>query len=91
MDNEAWKPLIGQVVVIDTHSPYVYVGMLDRVEDHFVILRDVDAHDRSEGASTKEKYILQCKLVGVRPNRKEVSIRKSVVLSVSRLDDVIEY
>lgn len=91
MDNAAWTPLVGQVVVVDTDSAFVYLGTLVRVEDHFVVLADVDAHDRHESTSTKEQYIMECRRFGVKPNRKEVSVRKSVVVSVSRLSDVITY
>lgn len=91
MDNAAWAPLTGKVVVVDTDSAFVYLGTLARVEDHFVVLTDVDAHDRHESTSTKEQYIMECKRFGVKPNRKEVSVRKSVIVSVSKLDDVITY
>lgn len=91
MDNEAWKALLDQKVVVDTDSQFVYLGTLARIEDHFLVLREVDVHDRSEGPSTKEQYIMDTKRYGVRANRKEVSIRKGLVVSVSRLDDVILY
>ncbi len=91
MDNEAWKPLVGQMLVVDTDSSFLYLGTLARVEDHFVVLRDVDVHDRNESQSTKEQYIMDARRFGVKPNRKEVSIRKSLVVSASRLDDVIAY
>ena len=91
MDNPSWTPLVGQVVVVDTNSSFVYLGTLARVEDHFLVLTDVDAHDRNESPSTKEQYIMESKRFGVKPNRKEVSVRKALVISVSRLDDVITY
>ena len=91
MDNEAWQPLIGKIVVLDTDSRFVYLGTLDRVEDHFVVLKDVDAHDRRESPSTKEQYIMDTKKFGVKPNRREVSIRKHLIISVSKLDDVLDY
>ena len=91
MDSEAWKPLVGHVVVVDTDSPFVYIGTLLRVEDHFVVLEKVDAHDRNESTSTKEQYIMEAKRFGVNANRKEVSVRKDKVVSVSKLDDVITY
>jgi hypothetical protein len=91
VDNEAWKPLVGRVLVVDTNSSYLYLGTLDRVEDHFVVLREADAHDKNESPSTKEQYIMDAKRFGVRPNRREVSIRKSLVVSVSKLEDVIAY
>lgn len=91
MDNDAWKAWIGQVVVVDTTSSYVYIGTLADVGDHFLAMKDVDAHDRNEGVSTKEKYIMEAKRFGVKPNRKEVSVRKAVIVGLSRLEDVITY
>lgn len=83
--------LVNQVLVVDTDSQFVFLGTLSRVEDHFVVLRDVDVHDRNEGPSTKEQYVMEAKRFGIKPNRKEVSVRKVQVVSVSRLDDVILY
>ena len=91
MDNEGWKRFVGQQVVVDTSSPYVYLGTLSAVEDHFVMLTEVDAHDRGEGPSTKEQYIMDAKRHGIRANRKEVSVRKSLIVSISRLADILVY
>lgn len=91
MDNAAWAPLLGKVVVVDTDSKFVYVGTLARVEDHFLVLENVDAHDSDETPTTKEQYVMECRRFGVNANRKEISVRKSLVVSVSKLDDVITY
>lgn len=91
MDSAGWARLLGQTVVVDTDSAFVYIGRLDRIEDLFVVLVEADAHDRHESTSTKEQYIMEARRFGVNPNRKEVSIRKETVVSVSRLDDVIVY
>lgn len=91
MDNEAWKPLVGQVLVVDTNSSWIYLGTLARVEDHFIVLTQADVHDRNESPSTKEQYIMDAKRFGVKPNRREVSVRKSQVVSASKLEDVITY
>lgn len=91
MDTDAWNGWIGQVVVVDTNSNFVYIGTLSRVIEHFVELKDADAHDRGEGLSTKEQYVMESKRFGVKPNRKEVSVRKSAIVSLSRLDDVLLY
>ena len=90
MDKD-WANFVGQLVVVDTDSMFVYLGTLDRVEDHFVVLKDVDAHDRRESPSTKEQYIMDTKKFGVKPNRREVSIRKQMVVSISKLDDILGY
>jgi small nuclear ribonucleoprotein (snRNP)-like protein len=91
VDNAAWAPLLGKVVVVDTDSKFVYVGTLARVEDHFLVLENVDAHDSDETPTTKEQYVMECRRFGVNANRKEISVRKSLVVSVSKLDDVIPY
>lgn len=91
MDTDAWKTWIGQVVVVDTNSSFVYIGTLVDVREHFVEMKDTDAHDRGEGQSTKEHYVMESKRFGVKPNRREVSIRKSAIVSLSRLDDVLLY
>jgi small nuclear ribonucleoprotein (snRNP)-like protein len=91
VDTDAWSGWIGQVVVVDTNSNFVYIGTLARVLEHFVELKDADAHDRGEGLSTKEQYVMESKRFGVKPNRKEVSIRKTSIVSVSRLEDILLY
>jgi hypothetical protein len=91
VDNNGWAAFVGTLVVVDTDSMFVYLGTLDRVDDQFVVLKDVDAHDRRESPSTKEQYIMDTKKFGVKPNRREVSIRKQMVVSISKLDDVMGY
>lgn len=91
MDSAGWDALVGKVVVVDTDSRFVYLGTLSRVETEFLVMTDVDAHDRRESPSTKEQYIMDTKKFGVKANRKEVSVRKSMVISVSKLDDIIGY
>jgi small nuclear ribonucleoprotein (snRNP)-like protein len=91
VDNAGWAVLVGQTVVVDTDSTYVYLGTLAEVQDHFVVLKDADVHDRRESPSTKEQYIMEAKRFGVKANRKDVKVRKAMVVSVSRLDDVLAY
>lgn len=87
----AWRKFVGKVVVVDTNSSFVYLGTLTKVSAYFVLLKEVDVHDRNETPSTKERYVLDTKRHGVRANRKEVSIRKEVVISLSLLDDIVDY
>lgn len=91
MDSSGWESMIGKIVVVDTDSRFVYLGTLDRVDAEFLVMKDVDAHDRRESPSTKEQYIMDTKKFGVKANRKEVSVRKSMVISISKLDDVVGY
>ena len=78
-------------VVVDTSSNFLYIGKLEEVGDDFVILRDADVHDCRQSPSMNEKYIMEAKKFGVRCNRRRVHIRLQEVISMSLLDDVIEY
>jgi hypothetical protein len=80
-----------QYVIIDTASHFIFIGRLQDSSDHFVTLSDADVHDRRESPSMNEKYIIDAKKYGVRCNRKCVHIRLEEVISLSLLDDVIEY
>ncbi|HVR85618.1 MAG TPA: hypothetical protein VMU54_14975 [Planctomycetota bacterium] len=91
MDSAGWETLLGKVVVVDTDSRFVYLGLLDRVEIEFLVMKDVDVHDRRESPSTKEQYVMDSKKFGVKPNRKEVNVRKTQVVSVSKLDDIVGF
>lgn len=88
-EQEEVAALVGSVVVLDTASPYVYVGTLKAWGEHFVVLADVDVRDSSEGRGGKERYLLDMRRHGVAKNRHEVTVRKSMVVSVSRAEDVI--
>jgi len=83
--------LMGAVVVLDTCTPYLYIGTLREWQEHFVVLSDVDVHDTSQSRSGKDLYVLEAKRHGFQKNRREVRVRKSLVVSVSRLEDVIEF
>lgn len=83
--------LIGSQVVLDTRSSFVYAGTLKEWGESFVTLTDVDVHDVSEGRAGKELYILEARRNGVQKNRSEVLVRKDVVLSISRMEDVLSY
>ena len=80
-----------KTVVVDTNSNFLYIGKLEEVGDHFVILSDADVHDCRQSPSMNEKYIIEAKKFGVRCNRKRVHIRLQEVISMSLLKDVIEY
>lgn len=85
------KPLIGSVVVLDVAAPFVYLGTLSSLSPAYIVLTDADVHDLRDSETTRELYLLSSARDGVRRNRKEVSVRRDTVLSVSRLDDVMDH
>jgi len=82
--------LRGRLVVIDVEAPYVYSGTLAELDAHHLVLEDADVHDLRDAGTTRELYVLETRMHGVRANRKKVLIRRNQVISISALDDVIE-
>ena len=83
--------LVGEDVVIDTDCSMTYIGRLVEWGEFFVTLADADVHDIAQGTSTKDMYAIEARKHGVQRNRRETIIRKARVISLSLLDDVIEY
>ena len=83
------EQFIGQDVVIDVESQYVFLGRLTVLQPGWLILRDADVHDLRDSKTTRELYVLDSRTDGIRVNRREVSIPTRQVVSVSLLDDII--
>lgn len=76
-------------VVLDTETPILYIGTLVDITDHALVLKDADMHDCRDGHANKEHYLAEASCDGVSPNRRRVVVSRSVVISVSRLVDVV--
>jgi hypothetical protein len=81
--------LIGQDVVLDLASPWVYVGRLSAVGVDYLVLEDADAHDLRDTATTREKYVRDCRLHGASPNRGRVWVNRRDLVGISLLADVV--
>lgn len=90
-EQEEIAEMLGAVVVLDTVTPFIYIGTLKAWQDHVIVLEHVDVHDVSDGRSGKEVYALEARRTGVQQNRVRVMVRKDQVVGVSRLSDVIQY
>ncbi|MEZ6125977.1 MAG: hypothetical protein R3C49_22850 [Planctomycetaceae bacterium] len=80
---------LNQAVVVDLEAPFVHVGTLSELNEHSLVLTDADVHDLRDSNTTRERYVLDSKLHGVRTNRRLVLIPRHQVVSISLLDDVI--
>lgn len=85
------EELIGALVVIDVVSPYVYLGKLVEHRADFLLLDDVDVHDLRDVNTTREKYVLDSRVHGIRANRRRVWLSLREVVGISRLDEVLPY
>lgn len=88
---ETLQTLVGKEVVVDTRSPWVYIGKLEAVQADSLLLRDVDVHDSGEISLPKERYLIASCETGIKANRRSVYVNLEYVVSVSLLDDVIRF
>ncbi len=88
---ETLKGLIGKDVVVDTRSPWMYIGRLESVQADSLLLRDVDVHDSGETPLPKERYVLAACETGIKANRCSVYVSLDYVVSASLLSEVIKY
>ena len=89
-DDPVWSDLLGRILVLDLASPYVILGTLTGVTPGFLTFDDADVHDLRDSKTTRELYVLESRRHGIRCNRKRVSVSLREIVSVSRLDDVVE-
>lgn len=88
---EKLQQYLGRQVVVDTSTSYLYIGTLTEFGDGYLLLREVDVHDTSQGSSTKERYILDSKKYTLKTNRSEVIVFMNNVVSMSFMEDVMTF
>ena len=81
------QPMLGQLVVVDCDGPFLACGRLESASAQHLELVEADLHDLREGSSSREVYTLETRQLGVRVNRRRVSLPLARVIAVSRLDD----
>ncbi len=83
------EEFIGQDVVIDLRSPYVCLGTLRRLDEHYLELGDADLHDLRDTDTNREYYVVSARRTGIKRNRKRLLLVRAEVVAISRLRDVI--
>jgi len=86
----AYQAFLSHAVVLDTGGPIVYLGTLTHVDEAGFVLENADVHDTRDGHAIKEVYINGVSIHGISPNRRRVLVMPSAVMSISKLDDVVE-
>ena len=79
---------LNEKVVVDLKSPFVCLGTLSRVDDHFLELKGADLHDLRDTDTSRENYVAASVRTGIKRNRKKVVLFRADVVAVSRLTDV---
>ena len=81
--------MLNEQVVLDTATPILYIGTLVEVTDQTFVLKDADMHDCRDGHANKEVYLAETRRNEVAVSRRHIVVMRSVVISVSRLGDVV--
>ncbi len=76
-------------IILDLQSMYVCVGTLIDQDHRYLVLENADLHDLRDTSTTRERYIIDSKVHGIRANREQVLINRLEVVGISLLDDVI--
>jgi small nuclear ribonucleoprotein (snRNP)-like protein len=83
------QDLIGQTVVIDLRSSFVCLGVLRGWSDQFLRLQNADIHDLRDSPTTRENYIAEAKLTGIKVNRRELRLAVRDVVAIANFADVV--
>lgn len=84
------EEFLNQHVVIDLRGEFVCLGTLQRIDDHFLELRNVDMHDLRDSDTTRENYVAASLTTGIKRNRRRLLLVRSEIVSIARLEDVVE-
>lgn len=86
MNQEEW---IGQTIVLDTRSPYTYIGILQSMDDQQYYLTDAALFDSREARIPQEVYLAECAAHGVAASRARIWVKQEHVISISLLSDIM--
>jgi small nuclear ribonucleoprotein (snRNP)-like protein len=89
VSDELLAPLLNHKVVLDMCSRYVCLGKLVRMDEHYLVLDDADVHDLRDSPTTRENYVVAARESGIKPNRKQVVIRKEEVVAIALFKHII--
>jgi hypothetical protein len=81
---------VGQVVVLDTQGPLIFIGTLERATGGTLLLVDADVHDTNDSRASKDLYVVETRDLGVRVNRRAAVVMRHQVASVSLLREVVD-
>jgi small nuclear ribonucleoprotein (snRNP)-like protein len=84
------QALVGQKVVVDLRSEYVCLGTLVSFDDQFLDMKNADLHDLRDTDTTRENYIAQSRVTGIKRNRKRVLVVRSEIVAIALFSDLCE-
>jgi hypothetical protein len=90
MSDSSWlAPFLGRSVIADCDGGYLVIGTLMACDGVAAAFADADVHDHAEANCTKEIYAIESRQIGVRANRRKVTVPQARIIAISLLEDVI--
>lgn len=90
MDETLLNSLLQAEVVVDVAAPFVYLGTLVGSDHRYLVLENADTHDLRDTTTTRDLYVLDAKRHGLNANRRRVLVSRDQIVSLSRLEDVLQ-
>ncbi len=87
MKNDLEK-FLKQPIVLDTRSSWLYIGVLEEVTGNSAVLSGVDVHHSGDTTTSKELYVMESKITGIKSNRNLVYVNLDYIVSFSPLEEV---
>ncbi len=84
------EAMIGKKVVVDLRSPYVCLGTLERMDDHWLELCHADLHDFRDTETSRENYVADSRFTGIKRNRRRLLLVRAEVVAVTLLEDIVD-
>ena len=84
------EEMVNHKVVVDMASPFVCLGTLVRVSDHFLELKNADLHDLRDTETSRENYVAASLTTGIKRNRKRVLLSRAELVAICLFDDVVD-
>jgi hypothetical protein len=84
------EELLNQKVVVDLRSEYVCLGTLVRIDERLLELKNADLHDLRDTDTTRENYVAESKVTGIKRNRKRLMLMRGEIVGISLLEDVVD-
>ena len=84
------EELMGEKVVVDLRSAFVCLGTFQRMDEHFLELRNADLHDLRDTDTTRELYVAESRATGIKRNRRRLLLVRDEIIAIGRLEDVVD-
>ena len=84
------EEFLNQRVVIDLRGEFVCFGMLHRIDEAFLELRNADLHDLRDSDTTRENYVAASVATGIKRNRRRLLLVRTEIVAIALMGVVVE-